>query len=120
MVLTNHYQSIIFFKVKPEDNITDQGIYLPYNPAYEYPRHKLEFIKVLGSGAFGQVWLARGLDVYSWGLDVNQNNPQKKQRKPSLQEYIRKTSRSNNNKTAFTSFVAVKTLKGRRFILFVF
>ncbi|XP_066925910.1 fibroblast growth factor receptor 2-like [Clytia hemisphaerica] len=100
------------YQIKPDDNITEQGIYLPYNPAYEYPRHKLEFIKVLGSGAFGQVWLARGLDVYNWGLDINQNNnTQKKQRKPSLQEYIRKTSRTNNNKTNCTSFVAVKTLK---------
>ena len=88
----------------------EQGSHLPYSTAWEYPRHKLEFIKILGSGAFGQVWLARALDVYNWNVEGANN--EKRKRKTSIQEYIRKTSRSNNNKSSYHSFVAVKTLKG--------
>lgn len=88
----------------------EQGLHLPYNTAWEYPRNQLEFIKILGSGAFGQVWLARAIDVYNWNADFTSEKQRK--RKNSLQEFIRKTSRSNNNKTNYHSFVAVKTLKG--------
>lgn len=89
----------------------EQGLHLPYNTAWEYPRHQLEFIKILGSGAFGQVWLARAIDVYNWN-HTDDSVSQKRKRKASIQEYIRKTSRSNNNKSSCHSFVAVKTLKG--------
>lgn len=88
----------------------EQGLHLPYNTAWEYPRNQLEFIKILGSGAFGQVWLARAIDVYNWNNEEAMS--EKRKRKSSIQEYIRKTSRCNNNKTNLHSFVAVKTLKG--------
>lgn len=86
----------------------EQGLHLPYDTAWEYPRNQLEFIKVLGSGAFGQVWLARAVDIQKWNY-----NPDivERKRKTSLYDYVKKTNR-NNNKMSYHAFVAVKTLKG--------
>ena len=36
----------------------EQSIELPYEPEWEFPRERLNFIRVIGSGAFGEVWIA--------------------------------------------------------------
>jgi len=42
----------------PDRTLFDQSSELPYDTAFEFPRDKLTFIKSLGKGAFGEVWLA--------------------------------------------------------------
>ncbi|XP_065214730.1 vascular endothelial growth factor receptor 1-like [Planococcus citri] len=39
----------------PDLDIAEQTFHIPYNKKYEFPKDKLEFGKVLGSGAFGVV-----------------------------------------------------------------
>lgn len=42
----------------------EQSSELPYDTAWEFPREKLTFLKTLGSGAFGQVWLAEAEGIH--------------------------------------------------------
>ena len=57
-------------QLDPDRTLFDQSNDLPYDMAWEFPRERLTFIKTLGSGAFGQVWLAEaeglhGRDIYT-------------------------------------------------------
>lgn len=81
-------------------NIMDQGLHLPYDTSLEYPRDKLEFIRILGSGAFGQVWLAYAMDL-SQNINLGNGN--------SI--CLKKTSKKSD-KDFTTAYVAVKALKG--------
>ena len=101
------------FQLKSDVSLMEQGLHLPYDTSWEYPRDKLEFIKVLGSGAFGQVWLARAMHLSRHSKrDYENNITIKKYRKLSFYDYVKKTSK-NNNKGSGIVYVAVKTLKGR-------
>ena len=46
------------FQVDQDKTLFEQANDLPYNMAWEFPRERLTFVKTLGSGAFGEVWLA--------------------------------------------------------------
>lgn len=49
----------------PDRTLFEQSIELPYDPEWEFPRQRLEFDRVIGSGAFGEVWIAnaRGINA---------------------------------------------------------
>lgn len=110
-MFTNRYARFLSpysdYQIKVDINLMEQGLHLPYDTAWEYPRNQLEFIKVLGSGAFGQVWLARAVDIQKWNYNPDMVE---RKRKTSLYDYVKKTNR-NNNKMSYHAFVAVKTLK---------
>ena len=108
------------FQLKSDVSLMEQGLHLPYDTSWEYPRDKLEFIKVLGSGAFGQVWLARAMHLIRHSKrDYENNITIKKYRKLSFYDYVKKTSK-NNNKGSGIVYVAVKTLKGQSHFLIIF
>ena len=48
----------------PDKSIFEQSNDLPYDMAWEFPRNRLKFIKTLGSGAFGEVWLAEASGIH--------------------------------------------------------
>lgn len=55
-------------QLDPDRTLFDQSNDLPYDMAWEFPRERLTFIKTLGSGAFGQVWLAEAEGLH--GKDI--------------------------------------------------
>lgn len=48
----------------PDRSLFEQSSELPYDMVWEFPREKISLIKTLGSGAFGQVWLAEGEGIH--------------------------------------------------------
>jgi len=98
------------YQLKSDINLMDQGLHLPYDTSWEYPRNKLEFIKILGAGAFGQVWLARAVHIHHYHYHKMEANGTTMGRKRNLSLY-KKPNKNNNNKTTDNGFVAVKTLK---------
>lgn len=51
-------------QIDKDRTLFEQSNELPYDPAWEYPRERLTFLKTLGSGAFGQVWLAEAEGIH--------------------------------------------------------
>lgn len=59
-----YYFSIFFSQLDPNRTLFDQSSELPYDMVWEFPRERVNFMKDLGSGAFGLVKLAtaEGID----------------------------------------------------------
>lgn len=57
--LFNVIHVIVFlFQFDNNRSLFEQSSELPYDLAWEFPRDRVNFVKTLGSGAFGCVWLA--------------------------------------------------------------
>jgi len=52
------YIQFFFLQMDPNRTLFDQSSELPYDMVWEFPRERLNFMESIGSGAFGQVWLA--------------------------------------------------------------
>ncbi|XP_057296646.1 uncharacterized protein LOC130625556 isoform X2 [Hydractinia symbiolongicarpus] len=85
-------------KIDPDRSILEQCNNLYYDPKFEFPRHNIYLLKVLGEGTFGQVWMASaaGLEWF---------RPRANKTKKSAIKKALSTRRSKK-------VVAVKTLKG--------
>ena len=68
----------------PDRSLFDQSSDLPYDPAFEFPRERLRMIKVLGSGAFGEVWLAQAYEIL--GLDPRNKTSEAEQQRGKLRK----------------------------------
>ncbi|XP_065668911.1 vascular endothelial growth factor receptor 1 isoform X2 [Hydra vulgaris] len=106
------------FVIDPDRTIFEQSSELPYDLAWEFPREKLTFIKALGSGAFGQVWLAEAEGINSFRPRDHSPNAVKlrKQLRKQTKRYhslsIRYQKQQEiSNIVLEKTMVAVKTLK---------
>lgn len=55
------------FKYDDTRTLFEQSIDLPYGAEWEFPQYRLHWLEKVGSGAFGEVWMAsaRGIDALS-------------------------------------------------------
>ncbi|XP_057296433.1 uncharacterized protein LOC130625370 isoform X2 [Hydractinia symbiolongicarpus] len=83
-------------KLDPDRSILEQCNNLSYDPKFEFPRNNISLLRVLGEGAFGQVWMASAHGI-EWLRPRRKN-------KGSI---VKKMFSRNNRKT----IVAVKSLK---------
>ena len=51
------------FTPDQERTIIEQSGKLPYETSFEFPRKRLRMVKCLGSGNFGEVWLAQAFQI---------------------------------------------------------
>ena len=100
----------------------DQCDKLPYDSDWEFPREKLNFIRLIGSGAFGEVWLAKAEGI----LDMDPRNKTKdasesRLKKKSQLKSGRKAGRSPKDCETLgggdRTLVAVKILKGMVYLM---
>ena len=103
---------LLFHLLQPDLSIS------PSDP-WEFPKEQLRFIKKLGSGAFGQVWLAEALGILSMDSRNNTSEASKRRQKMKRKLQLAKTHRREIgyqsmfiNEASDNILVAVKTLKG--------
>ena len=97
------------------------GGLLPFDSNWEFRREKLNFIGLLGSGAFGQVWLAEAEGLFDKDALKKEGEASKRRRaaKRNLDKknFVRGQQAIQSHKTDLIStekpLVAVKILKGK-------
>nr|AAS79436.1 vascular endothelial growth factor receptor [Podocoryna carnea] len=108
------------WQIDPDRTIFEQSSELPYDMDWEFPRSKISLIKTLGSGAFGQVWLAEAEGIHGFkprdkssSASKRRKSFQKGQRRRyhSLSIRYRKQLNVEEVTSLEKSMVAVKTLK---------
>lgn len=92
-------------KLDPERSLLEQTNMLPYDALWEFPRERIHKVKPLGSGAFGQVFLAQATGIIAF--DPRGSTKRKPRRRRSR---FGSTSRPYYNDKKVTA-VAVKCLK---------
>ena len=112
------FKYLCFLQFDPNRTLFEQSSELPYDPDWEFPRDRLNFVKMIGSGAFGEVWLAEAEGILT--LDPRDKTSIAAKRRSKIKRSQRYTHlytkerkkaqlpESSGEKT----FVAVKTLKG--------
>ena len=61
MRLDDHHS--VISQLDPNRTLFEQSIELPYHGEWEFPHNRIDFIKVIGTGAFGEVWIARAKGI---------------------------------------------------------
>lgn len=110
-------------ELDPDRTLFEQSGDLPYDPDWEFNPDKLTMIKTLGSGAFGQVWLAEGVGITMLNAR-DKSDVAKKRRKtitssksfrytrmPSMRYKKSKDGGLLKQESEQKTMVAVKTLK---------
>ena len=68
---------LIYFSQRDNGvSLFEQATDLPYDVAFEFPRNRVRFVNLLGSGEFGEVWLAQA-------YEINRLNPRDKSKSAS-------------------------------------
>ena len=62
----------------------EQSSQLPYDPDFEFPRERLRMVKVLGSGQFGEVWLAQAFQIKM--LDPRNKSPEANKQRDKIKK----------------------------------
>ena len=44
-------------------SLFEQSGQLPYDPDFEFPRKRVRLVNMIGSGAFGEVWLSQAYQI---------------------------------------------------------
>ncbi|XP_065058967.1 vascular endothelial growth factor receptor 2-like [Rhopilema esculentum] len=107
-----------YFEMDPDRTLFDQCSELPYDPDWEFPRDRLNFLKMIGSGAFGEVWLAEAQGILTLEPRDKTSNAAKRRSKIRKSQRYTHVHGSEKKKNALTdtvtekTLVAVKTLKG--------
>ena len=101
-------------------SLSEQCNELPYDPDWEFPRNGLNFIRILGSGAFGQVWMAEAEGILA--LDSRNKTSEATRRRKKIKRNLRHYKFRQRNRESQLDIrdldfikkplVAVKTLKG--------
>ena len=85
--------------------------------AWEFPRKKFKIIRLIGSGAFGEVWLAEAEGI----LKLNQRDEESEasERRQKVKRRLKLRAKERGVRLEYVNFsyeertlVAVKTLKG--------
>ncbi|XP_066912018.1 vascular endothelial growth factor receptor 1-like [Clytia hemisphaerica] len=102
------------FVLDPDRSLFDQSNELPYDMTWEFPQQKLTFIKSLGKGAFGEVWLAEAEGITEIDARDKSNEATKRRKRfrnegGCLARLIGKNRKTNEGYQK--TLVAVKTLK---------
>ena len=95
----------------------DQCDYLPYERGWEFPREKFSMIRSIGSGAFGEVWLAEAEGILA--PDEKNQTSEVTERRDKIKRRLKLRAKMKGAKLEYVNFpykkrtlVAVKTLKG--------
>ncbi len=113
---------VIPLQLDPDRSLFEQSGELPYDPDWEFPRERLSFLKMIGSGAFGEVWLAEAQGILI--LDPRDKTSNASKRRSKIRRSHRYThmngkdrnkSAARNDVSVEKTMVAVKTLKGKLF-----
>ena len=102
-------------QIDPDRTIFEQSIELPYDLEWEFPKHRLEFIRVIGSGTFGQVWLANGRGIHALAPREHNSIAIRRRAKLRLNRKVPQKLLNcflDDNMCDQSVFVAAKTLKG--------
>lgn len=102
------------FHIDPDRTLFEQSIELPYDPEWEFPRERLELIRNLGSGAFGQVWLAHAKGILALSPRDKDTMAIRRRTRLRLNKKVPKTLLNcflDDDLCEQSVFVAVKTLK---------
>ncbi|XP_065669121.1 platelet-derived growth factor receptor alpha isoform X4 [Hydra vulgaris] len=102
------------FKFDPYRTLFEQSIELPYDLSWEFPRHRLDFVRVIGSGAFGQVWFAHARGILALCPRDKSASAARQRAKLYFNTKVPKSLTklfSNGSMCDHDTFVAVKTLK---------
>ncbi|XP_047126150.1 fibroblast growth factor receptor 4 isoform X3 [Hydra vulgaris] len=102
------------FKLDPSRTIFEQSIELPYDLSWEFPRHRLDFVRVIGSGAFGQVWFAHARGILALCPRDKSASAARQRAKLYFNTKVPKSLTklfTNGSMCDHDTFVAVKTLK---------
>ena len=109
---------ILSHQVNECQPLTDQGEELTYDPDFEFPREKINLVRELGSGAFGEVWLAIAEGILA--LDAIKGTGEASKRRRKLKHelkfrgMLRGAWREYGNLPCHERIlVAVKFLKGK-------
>ena len=102
----------------PDRSLFEQSSELPYDPDWEFPREKLTFVKMIGSGAFGEVWLGEAEGILT--LEPRDKTSSASKRRSKIRRSQRYTNMQGKDRKkslipealAEKTLVAVKTLKG--------
>ncbi|XP_057313104.1 fibroblast growth factor receptor 2-like [Hydractinia symbiolongicarpus] len=105
------------WQMDPDRSLFEQSSELPYDLAWEFPRENVLLVKTLGSGAFGQVWLAEAEGIH--GFNPRDKTSAAVKRRRSLartrRKYhslsIRYKKQAEEVSVLEKTVVAVKTLK---------
>ena len=95
----------------------DQRDYLQYERGWEFPREKFSLIRSVGSGAFGEVWLAEARGILA--PDERNQTTEVTERRDKIKRRLKLRAKMKGAKLEYVNFphkertlVAVKTLKG--------
>ena len=116
--LFSHDKIIIYLQLDANKTLFEQSGDLPYDFDFEFPRNRLRFVRVLGSGAFGEVAEHQAFQIGQLQprnkLLAAQNKRKKIWSIKNVAKQIDKYLNGGNR----LEIVAVKVLKGNNYKFF--
>ena len=96
----------------PDRSLFDQSSELPYDFDFEFPRERLRMVKVLGSGAFGEVWLAQVYQIGKLNPRDKSDEANRQREKMRKSKKVEKEMDKEIREGKSLELTAVKKIKG--------